>query len=155
MASAPRLGDGDDAVYRRAPQYLRRAARRPVDDDAVHPLPSPEPEVQPPVVLARESRPAVDDPPLCEISRLEHHLGADRAAIAARADEPEGDPVVGAVGIAAIQHRWLILVRDDHVDGAAIGEVGERHRAAVVQVRHADRLRHIHPPRDPAIEVDA
>src|SRR5687768_14465923 len=125
MASAPWLGDCNDAVYRRAPQYLRRPSRRPVDEDAVHPLPSAKPEVQPPVVLARESRSAIDDPPLGEISRLEHHLGADRAAIAARADEPEGDPVVGAVRIRAIQQRWLALVRDDYVHRTTIRQVGE------------------------------
>src|SRR5688500_1631949 len=108
MASAPGLGDGDDAVYWRSPQYLRRAGR-PVDDDAVHPLTTPEPEVQPPVILACESRPAIDDSPLREISRLEHHLGADRAPVAVRADEREGDPVGGAVRIVAIQHRRLVL----------------------------------------------
>jgi len=53
-----------------------------MNDDAIHPLSRPEAEVQPPVVLARESRPTIDDPPLPEISRLEHNLGADRASIA-------------------------------------------------------------------------
>jgi hypothetical protein len=110
--------------------------------------------MQPPVVLARESRSPVDDPPLPEITRLEHDLGADRAPVAARADEPEGDPVVGAVGMVAIDHGRLVLVRDDHVDRAMIGEVSERHRAAVVQVRHADPRRHVDPPRDATIEID-
>ena len=46
---------------------------------------------------------------------IEQHLGANGAAIAARPHQLERDPVVCAVGIIAVQNRWLVLVRHDHV----------------------------------------
>src|SRR5687768_1906764 len=101
MASAARLGDGHHRVDARAGQHLPRP-RRPLNDDAVDPLARSETEMQPAIVLTRESRSAVDNTSLAQITRLHEHLGADRAAIAARADELEANPVVRAVGIRAI-----------------------------------------------------
>src|SRR6266404_6916162 len=152
MISARWLGDDVQTIDSRTQEYLLRSGR-PVDDDAVDPFMSPKAKVQPPVVLARESRTAVDNPPLPEISRLEHYLGADCAAIAARADELECDPVVGAVGIVAIQNGRLVLVCDNHIHRAAIQEVGERNRTTVIRIRYTDALRHINPPGDAAIDV--
>ena len=87
-ASALRLGDGHDAVHREMLEHLRRPGR-PVDDDAIHPLAPAQSEVRPPVVLAGEAHPAIHDPPLRQPARLDHHLGADRAPVAARARERE------------------------------------------------------------------
>src|SRR6267154_2731729 len=152
MISTRWLGDRVQTINGGTQQYLLRSGR-PVYDDAVHPFMSPKPKMQPPVVLTRETRSAVDDPPLSEISCLEHYLRADCAAIASRADELERDPVVGAVGIVVIKNSGLILVCDDHIHRAAIREVGERHRAAVVRVGYTDLLCNIHPSGDAAIDV--
>src|SRR5947207_2413788 len=114
MASARRLDDRDKSIDSGTLQHLLRS-RRPIDDDAIHPLVGTKPKMQAPIVLAGESGSAIDDASLGEISRLDHYLGADRTAIAARTDEPEGDPVTAAVRIVAIQHRRLILIGDDHI----------------------------------------
>ena len=67
----------------------------------------------------------------------------------------KGDPVVRRVGRAAIEDGRLILVRDDHVDGAAVREVRERDGAAVVQVGGADVRCDVDPTGDAAIQVHA
>src|SRR4051812_24126150 len=108
-ASALRLGDGHDAIDRRARPHLLRA-RRPLDDDAIDPLVGTQAEVKAAIVLAGESRTAVDDTTLAQISCLDQNLGADGAAIAAGPDQLETDPVVGAVGKIAIEHGGLILI---------------------------------------------
>src|SRR5712664_3602808 len=111
MTSAPRLGDSVELVHREMLQHLLRA-RRPVDDDAVDPFAATDPEVQTPVVLAGEPHSTVDDAPLRKSppACLHHHLGTDRAPVAARSHEPEGDPVVRAVGLIAVAHTGLVLV---------------------------------------------
>src|SRR5215210_5210302 len=116
------LDDGDKAIHGRTLKYLS-FARRPADDNAVYPLALTKTEVQAPVVLTRESRSAVDDAALGQISGFDQHLGTDRAAIAARPDEIETNPVIAAVRITAIDQRRLILIRDDYVERAAIGKV--------------------------------
>ena len=72
-----------------------------------------------------------------------------------RRHELECDPVIRAVRIVTIEQSGLILIRDDHVHGAAVREIGHSHRASVVFVRRADRLRDINPTRDATIEIDA
>src|SRR5689334_7654118 len=95
LTSARGLGDGDQAVDQRMLQYLLGAGR-PVDDDAVDPLATTEPEVQSTIVLAGEAHSAIDDPALLEITGFHNHFGADRAAVAACADEVKLDPMVGS-----------------------------------------------------------
>ena len=111
--------------------------------------------MQSPIVLTGKPGPAVDHSALRQLSRLEHDLGADRAAIAARADEVEGDPVIRAVRIVAVEHRRLILIRDDHVHGATIGGVDQSHGSTVVVVGDADGLGDVGPACRTTIEVDA
>src|SRR5512142_833640 len=98
MGSGLRLGDRVDLVDRRVGQHLLRA-RRPVDYDAIDPLGSAEPKVDAAIVLAGEAHPAIDDAPLTRARRLEHELGADRAAIASGAGERKADPVIRAIGM--------------------------------------------------------
>src|SRR3954470_11519735 len=143
-SSALRLGDGDDPVYGRTGYHLLHP-RRPLDDHAIHPLVGAESEVQAAVVLAGESRSAVDDAALAQIACLDRHLGADRAAIAAGAYQLESDPVVGAVRKIAVDESGLVLVGDDDVHRAAIPQVGERHRSSVVKVGRTDLLRDVDP----------
>src|SRR2546422_1951032 len=148
--STLRLGDSQEAINRRPLQYLLNS-RRPLDDDAVYPLPRAKPEVQATIILARETRSAIYDATLLEISRLELHFGTDCAPIAARSDELETEPVVGAVGVIAIQHCGLILVGDDDVLFPTIPQIGQRYRAAIVQISRAHLLSNIHPASDTAI----
>ena len=49
----------------------------------------------------------------------------------------------------------MILICDDDVDGAAIGEIGERDGASVILVGHADALRDIDPTGGAAVQVHA
>jgi len=116
--------------------------------------------VDAPVVLAGEPHAAVDDaplpaPPPPSPPRLEHHLGADRAAIALGPHQPERDPGVVAGVKVAVQERGLALIGDDHVEDTPIAEVGDGDRAAVVVVQDADRRRHVHPALQPAIHEHA
>src|SRR5204862_3083680 len=148
------LVDRHDAISGGARDHLSRS-RWPLDGDAIDPLALAEPEVWAPVVLAGESGPAVDDATLHEVAGLDRHLGADRAAVAARADELELDPVVGRIGLVAIEDGRLVLIGDDDIHRAAVGEVGHGHGASVVQVVHADAVRHVDPAGDSAIEVHA
>src|SRR6476619_2556188 len=104
IRSVSRLGDGNEAVDSRAIDDLH-FPRRPGDHRAIDPLVATEPEVQSPIVLAREAGAAVDDAPLTQIARLDLDLGADGAAVAARRHELERDPVIRAVGIVAIEQR--------------------------------------------------
>ena len=63
--------------------------------------------------------------------------------------------MIRAVGGIAVQQRRLILVRDDHVQRAAIRQVGERDGAPVIVVRYAHSLRDVDPAAEPTIEIDA
>src|SRR5258706_11437731 len=137
MISARWLGDGVQTIDGGTQKYLLRSGR-PVNDDAVHPFMSPKAKVQPPVVLAREPRSAVDNPPLPEISCLEYYLRADCAAIAPRADELERDPVVGAVRIVAIQNGGLAPVCANHIHPPPSPQAGHRHPPAGRRVRYTD-----------------
>src|SRR5690242_21357396 len=98
-----------------------------MNHDPIDPLGVTEPEVEAAIVLAGEAHAAVDDAALLDPRGLKNYFGADRAAIAPRAGERELDPVIGAVRPIAIEHGGLILVRDDHVERAAVRQVGERH----------------------------
>src|SRR5437016_13754419 len=95
------------AVYGRVLDGLHSSGR-PANDGPVHPPGGPEPEVQPPVVLACESDTAVYDLELTPRAALEGYLRADRAAVRARAHELEGDPVVARhdeIGRASCRER--------------------------------------------------
>src|SRR3954447_10814807 len=119
VMSAGGFGDRDQAINQRMPQHLLGAGR-PVDHDAVDPLATAEPEVQSTVVLAGEAHSAIDDPALLEITRFHNHLSANRAAVAACADEVKFDPVVGGVGCRTIERRRLVLICNYYVDSAAV-----------------------------------
>src|SRR6185503_16111146 len=153
LTLALRLCHGGEGIDNWALQHLLRS-RRPVNHDAVDPLARAKSEVNAPVVLAGESGSAVDDATLGEIARLEHHLGADRAPVAASADETEPNPVAAAVRVVAVQDRRLVLIGDDDILRAATGEVGDCHGAAVVEVIHAYVARDVDPAGDAAIEID-
>src|SRR5258708_40280883 len=103
-------------VHGRIGQDLPRS-RRPVDGDALHPFAVAEAEVQATIVLTREAHSAIDDATLLRSPRFKDDLGSDRATIAARADEGEGDPVIRTVGPIAIEYSRLILVGNDDVKG--------------------------------------
>src|SRR5947207_3118176 len=93
---------------------------RPANDRPVHAPGGPEPEVQPPVVLACESDTAVYDLELTPRAALECYLRADRAAVRARAHQLEGDPVVVRHdGVPVDQYR-LVLVRKPERPAAAL-----------------------------------
>src|SRR5260221_14560146 len=107
------------------------------------------------IILTRESRSSIYNAPLLEVARLDHHFRADRASIAPRADELERDPVIRTIGIIAIHHGRLVLVRNDHVLRATIRKVGDLNRSTIIQVSRADILRNVNPPRDSAIQIYA
>src|SRR6266480_4879678 len=90
---ASRLGDGMHAVRGRVLEGLHRA-RGPVNDCAVDLRGAPQPEVEPAVVLARESGASVHDLELARSARDQEHLGSDGAAVRAGARELEPDPVI-------------------------------------------------------------
>src|SRR5690349_23381713 len=113
--SASRLRDGHKLIDR-WPLEILGQPRRPMNDDAIDPLVVAEPEMQPAIVLTREAGSTVDDAPLREITRLEHDFRADRAAVAARSNERERDPVIAAVRIVAVEQRRLILIGHDDVE---------------------------------------
>src|SRR6266536_6108899 len=99
------------------------------------------------IVLAAESRAAIYHLPLPAWPDLRRHLGADRAAVAARADELELDPVGphplapspfgrgGTPGkLILIDQRPALLIRHDDIEQPAIEKIGQRDTAAVEQV---------------------
>src|SRR5207248_9387921 len=79
---ASKLGHGMHAVRGRVLDGLHRA-RGPMNDCAVHLRRSPQPEVGPAVVLARESGASVHDLELARHARDEAHLLADGSAVRA------------------------------------------------------------------------
>src|SRR6266536_6456996 len=104
------------------------------------------------IVLAAESRAAIYHLPLPAWPDLRRHLGADRAAVAARADELELDPVGphsldpsplrctqgrlfgrgGTPGkLILIDQRPALLIRHDDIEQPAIEKIGQRDTAAV------------------------
>src|SRR5204862_1452031 len=153
-SSTLRISYSQDAIDCGALKYLTHA-RRPLDDDAVDPLPTTQSEMEAAIVLTGESGSTVYDPPLLETSRLQLDLGADRTAIAAHAQQLEPDPVIRTVRNVAVNDRRLILIGDDDILLTTIPEVGERHRAPVVQIRRANLFRNIHPAGDAAIQIDS
>jgi hypothetical protein len=112
-----------------------------------------ETEMQPAIVLAGEAHSTIDGATLLHPRRLEHDLGADRAAVASRSGERELDPMIAAVGAVAIENRRLVLVRDDHVEHTAVRQIGECHGASVGDIGHADGLRDVGPAGETAEEI--
>ena len=113
----------------------------------------PEAEVQAPLVLRAESRSARDLLHLLLAVPEHGDLRADRAAVACtrsaaasdrqRALELELDPVAARRDLVAIEQQRTALVGDDDVEHAAVRQVGERDRAAVVAIGDADHLRDV------------
>src|SRR5689334_5010799 len=126
-------------------------ARRPANHDAVDVPRRPQAEVQPAIVLARESHPAVDQLELTRATALEGHLGTDRAAIALGSHELEPDPVVAGRDGVLIDQGRLVLIRDDDVEHAAVEQVGERDGTPIVRVRDADERSNVRPPGEPPV----
>ena len=101
--------------------------------------------MQPPIVLTAEPHPTIHDLALADCPELDRHLGADRAAIAARADEFEPNPMcVPGRGSVPIQQWPALFVRDHDIQLPAIEEIGHRDRPPVEEVRDSCRLRNIH-----------
>src|SRR6266513_1620071 len=134
---ASKLGDGMHAVRGRVLDGLHRA-RGPMNDCAVHLRGPPQPEVEPTVVLARESGASVHDLELAGPARDEEHLRPDGAAVRAGARELERDAVIAGRHRVLVDQRRLPLVRHHHVEHAAVEQVDQRDGAAVVLVGHAD-----------------
>src|SRR5438309_11184450 len=121
------------AVHGRVLDGLHRSGR-PANDGPVHAPGGPEPEVQPPVVLACESHTALHDLELTPRAALEGYLRPDRAALRARAHALERDPVVARRDGGPVDPYRLVLVRAHAVEHTVVGKVDERDRASVVFV---------------------
>src|SRR6266513_211336 len=111
------------------------------------------------IVLAAESRAAIYHLPLPAWPDLRRHLGADRAAVAARADELELDPALtprpplpsGEGERVAIEQRPALLIRHHHVEQPSVEEIGHHDTAAVEQIGDARLPGDVHKPRLAAI----
>src|SRR5439155_25613063 len=122
--------------------------------------------VQTPIVLTTESHSAIHHLALPAVAKLHRHLGADRAAIAARPHQLELDPALpprpplpagvltpcpplpsGEGERVLIEQHPSLFIRDDDVEPAAIEEVGHRDAAAIEPIRDARFLPHIDEPR--------
>src|SRR2546426_12457222 len=147
---AIRLGDDMHAVHARVLERLY-GARRPADHRALHASGAPEPEVQSPVVLARESHTAVHGLELAPRAALEGYLRADRAAVRACAYELEGDPVMARYHAVLVDPSRLLLVRDHDVEHPTVEQVDQHHGAAVVLVGHPDLGGDVAPARQAAV----
>src|SRR6266480_4714871 len=115
------------------------------------------------IVLAAESRAAIYHLPLPAWPDLRRHLGADRAAVAARADELELDPALtprpplpsGEGERVAIEQRPALLIRHHHVEQTIVEEIGHGDRPAIQQVGDTGFLCDIHKSRLAAIQQHA
>src|SRR5215467_7319088 len=118
---------------------LRRAdglcfPRRPADFDAVNDRDFAQAEMQSPLVLSAESAAARHFLRLLQAVPEQTDLRADGASIALPAFQLEVDPsVVGRDGV-FVEQRGAFLIRDYHVELAAVGEIGQRDRAPVVNI---------------------
>src|SRR6267378_635688 len=110
--------------------------------------------MQPAIVLAAESHPAIDDLPLPRRAELDRHLGADRAAIAARADQLQLEPVARGA-LVLIEQRTSLFVRDHHVERTSIEQIRHGNRTAIQAIGDTRRLRNILEACTPAIEQHA
>src|SRR6267378_4193272 len=110
--------------------------------------------MQPAIVLATESHPAIDDLPLPRRAKLDRHLRADRAAIAARADKLQLEPVARGA-LVLIDQRTSLLVRDHHVERTSIEQIRHGNRTAIQAIGDTGRLRDILKATAPAIEQHA
>src|SRR5262245_51173018 len=122
---------------------------RPADDSLVDRGAGSQPEVQRPLVLRAEAGSARDLLHLLLAVPEHGDLGPDRAAVRAAAWRAAGtarpfeiEPDPGAPGrhLVAVEQQRPALVGDDDVEGAAIPEVGDGDRSAVVAIRRADHL---------------
>src|SRR5207249_1445575 len=129
----PRLGDDVQPVHRGVGERLH-TARGPANERAVHLRGLAQAEVDPAVVLARESGVPVHDLELARPARDEEHLRPDGAAVRARAHELERDPVVAWRNAVLVDQRRLALVRDHDVEHTAIEQIRQGDGAAVVLV---------------------
>src|SRR5437867_8184259 len=109
-------------------EYLLRAGR-PTDRHTPEAL-VPQPEMQSAIVLAAKSHPAIDNLPLPRRAELDGHLGADRAAIAARADQLELEPVARS-GRVLIQQCPALLIGNHHIQYAVIEQIGHRDGSSI------------------------
>src|SRR5262249_23379559 len=101
----------------------------------------PQAEMQSSLVLRAESAAASDFLRLLLAVPEQTNLSADGAAIARHAFQLEVDPFVfGGDGI-FVKQRGAFLIRDYHIELAAVGEIGQRDRAPVINIGHADDLR--------------
>src|SRR5262245_10520016 len=125
---------------------LRRAdglcfPRGPADFDAVNDRDFAKAEMQAPLVLDEESAAARHFLRLLHAVPEQTDLRADGAAIARHAFQLEVDPFVFGRDCAFVKQRGAFLIRDYHIELAAVGEIGQRDRAPVVNIGHADDLR--------------
>src|SRR5205823_10882455 len=121
----PRLGDDVQPVHGGVRERLH-TARGPANEHAVHLRGLAQAEVEPAVVLARESGAPVHNLELARPARDEEHLRPDGAAVRARAHELERDPVVARRNAVLVDQRRLALVRDHDVEHTAIEQIRQR-----------------------------
>ena len=96
--------------------------------------------MEPPIVLAAKAAAAVDRLQRLFVAKLQQNLRADRARIAALADELELDPMTLRIDFVAIDEQRALLIGDHDVERTAIEEIGERDRSPVVQIVRSDRF---------------
>ena len=99
--------------------------------------------MQPPLVLRGETAAAGNFLHLLLAVPEQRHLRADRAAVAGGAFQFEFDPLVFRRHRVLVNQQRPLLIGDHHVEHAAIPQIRQRHRAPVIRVGDADRLRHI------------
>src|SRR5438876_7544630 len=120
------------------------SAGGPANRDAPEPLIA-QPKMQPPIVLAAESRATIHDLALPARPDLRRHLGADGAAVAARPDELELDPVRG-VGDVAVHRRLPLPFRTTQTGRPIVEGIAHRDPRAVRQAGDARPLPDIDDP---------
>ena len=133
------------AVGRRAFDRLG-AARRPPNRDFADLGGRSETVVKPALILGAEAAPTADLLHLPLPVPLDFNAGADCAAIADGALELECNPVPARADRVRIHEERATLIRDNHVEGAAVRQIRECDRAAVMRVARADVLRDLREP---------
>src|ERR1051325_8392071 len=149
-----RLGDDVQPVHGGVRERLH-TARGPANARAVHLRALAEAEVDPAVVLARESRAPVHDLELARPARDEQHLRSDGAAVRARAHELERNPVVARRTAGLVHERRLALVRHHDVEHTAIEQIRQGDGPAVVLVGHPYGGGDVDPSRQAAVHQHA
>ena len=126
-------------------QVLERlhCSRGPADDGFLDLRILSQPEVQPAIVLRRKSAAAGDLLHLLLAVPEQRNLGANGAAVALCAFEVEFDPVISGCDGVFVNQQWATLVGDHRIEDAAVPQIGQRDRAAIVGVGHADSLGNI------------